>query len=146
MTRIKIDLPENLVWVCRLPIRITDINYGGHAGNDSIVALVHEARVQFLKQLGYGELELEGIGLIMSDLAVEFKAEMFYGDTVNIYMKAGDFTRVGFDLYYQLRKTEGEVETIAVNAKTGMICYDYERKKTVGLPDAVKVRLEHAGE
>jgi acyl-CoA thioester hydrolase len=141
MPRIKIDLPENLHFVCSLPVRITDLNYGGHVGNDRIVALVHEARVQFLKRLGYGELEIESVGLIMSDLAVSFQAELFYGDTVNVYMKAADFTRVGFDFYYRLSKTSNEKEITVATAKTGMVCFDYMNKKPVGLPETVKIKL-----
>lgn len=143
MPRIKIELPENLEWVCRLPVRITDINYGGHAGNHSIVAMVHEARVQFLQKRGYGELELEGTGMIMSGLLVEFKAELFYGDLVDVYMVAGDFSRVGFELYYRLMKVTETGDVPAVHAQTGMVCYNYEQKKVAALPDAARRRLNN---
>lgn len=144
MSRIKIELPEKMAFTGSLTVRITDINYGGHAGNDSIVAMIHEARVQFLKKLGYGELELENAGLIMSDLAVEYKTELFHGDVLNMYVAAGDFSRIGFGLYYQLKKVTGEQETIAANARTGMICYDYNLKKAVALPGAARIKLENA--
>lgn len=144
MARIKIELPEQMVLVCRLQVRITDINYGGHAGNDRIVGFVHEARVQYFKQMGYDELDIEGVGTIMSDVAVEYKAELFQGDQLNVYMGAGDFTRIGFDLYYQLRKVSGQTETVAANAKTGMICYDYNLRKVASLPGKVRIRLENA--
>ena len=60
MARIKIDLPDNFSFTTSIPIRITDVNYGGHVGNDTILSLIHEARMQFLKQLGYSELEFAG--------------------------------------------------------------------------------------
>ena len=73
MARIKIELPENSIASFTIPVRITDINYGNHVGNDSFVAIIHEARMQWLKQYGYTELQVEAVGLIMSDLAVEFQ-------------------------------------------------------------------------
>ena len=82
MARIKIDLPDNFSFTTSIQVRITDINYGGHVGNDAILSLVHEARMQFLKQLGYTELEFAGVGLIMADAAIEFRNELFYGDVV----------------------------------------------------------------
>jgi len=34
MQRIKIDLPEFFSFTTPIKIRITDLNYGGHVGND----------------------------------------------------------------------------------------------------------------
>lgn len=141
MSRIKIEQPDSYSFSVLIPIRITDINYGGHAGNDSIVSLIHEARLQFLEHHGFKELELESVGLIMSDLVVEFKAELFYGDTVTISVTATDFSRIGFDLFYKFEKESKNNKIIAVMAKTGMICYDYNTKKVTGLPESVKQKL-----
>ena len=52
MERIKINLPETFTFSTIIKIRITDINYGGHVGNDSFLSLVHEARLQFLASNG----------------------------------------------------------------------------------------------
>src|ERR1700692_663956 len=100
MARIKIELPESLSFVTLIPIRITDLNYGGHVGNDTILSLIHEARMQFLTHFGYTELNVAGTALIMGDVAIEFKKEIFYGDKVLVSVAAGDFSRVGFILYY----------------------------------------------
>ena len=42
MARIRIDCPDNFSFSCQIPIRINDINYGGHVGNDSLLSLVLE--------------------------------------------------------------------------------------------------------
>ena len=70
MARIKIDLPQNFSFRTEIPVRITDINYGGHAGNDTILSLIHEARMQFLANSGYSELNFEGTSLIMADVGI----------------------------------------------------------------------------
>lgn len=61
MSSLKSQLPSQFSFHCDIALRITDLNYGGHVGNDRIMALLQEARVQFLAQKGYSELELEGI-------------------------------------------------------------------------------------
>ena len=137
MARIRIELPEQFNFSIKIPIRITDLNYGGHVGNDTVLSLIHEARVQFLKSFGYAELDLEGVGLIMSDAGIEFKAELFYGDIVSAFVTATNFSKVGFDLYYKLMRNE----TIVSVAKTGMICYNYGTKKVVSVPSGVKEKL-----
>src|ERR1035437_284424 len=139
MPRIKIDLPEKFFNISiNIPVRITDINYGDHVGNDSLVAIIHEARMQFLQHYGFTELNIEGIGLIMSDIIVEFKNESFYKDIVDIKMGRGDISKVSFELFYRLITIRNNEEIIIANAKTTMVCYDYKLKKVVALPEKLK--------
>lgn len=142
MARIKLQIPENVIGKFVIPVRITDINYGNHLGNDAFVSIVHEARMQWLHKLGYTELAIEGVGLIMSDLAVEFKNESFYGDVVEVVLSAGEISRVGFELYYQLFTNRTSEKILLANAKTGMICFDYDAKKTSAIPEKLKQILE----
>jgi acyl-CoA thioesterase FadM len=141
MARIKIDIPDNFSFSTSIPIRITDINYGNHLGNDAVLSIIHEARMQFLKHYGLSELNFDGAGLIMSDAAIEFKNEGFYGEMIVAYVTAGEFTKVGFDLFYKLTKKIGEKEVIITLAKTGMICYNYDTKKVVAVPEEAKNKL-----
>jgi acyl-CoA thioesterase FadM len=142
MARIKIDLPANFTFSTTIPVRITDINYGGHVGNDTILSLLHEARVQFLAHHGYKELDLAGAELIMSDVAIEFKNELFYGDAITAWVTSGDFTKVSFDLFYKFEKAGSDKPAVIATAKTGMVCFNYEKKKVVAVPDEVKEKLK----
>ena len=146
MARIKIGLPDNFSFSTSIPVRITDINYGGHAGNDTILSLIHEARVQFLKTYGYTEVEFEGVGMIMSDAGIEFKNELFYGDLVIVSVTATDFSKVSFDIYYKLEKVLGQAQDdkkiLVAIAKTGMVCYDYKNKKIVAVPEEARKKLQ----
>lgn len=144
MARIKIDCPPVFSFSTLIPVRITDINYGGHAGNDAVLSLIHEARMQFLKKHGYAELGFAGIGLIMRDVGIEFKQELFYGDTVIASVAAGEFSQVSFDIYYKLEiaaQRPGDKTRLAALAKTGMVGYDYKSKKVAVLPEEAKQAL-----
>ena len=141
MARIKIDLPDNFSFTCEIPVRITDINYGGHAGNDAILSIIHEARMQYLNKMGYTEMQFAGTGMIMADVAIEFKGELFYSDRVFASVTAGAISKIGFDLFYKLEKeTNGKKLPVAF-AKTGMICYDYQRKKIVAVPEEARSKM-----
>jgi acyl-CoA thioesterase FadM len=142
MSRIKIHFPSDFYFCTTIPVRITDLNYGGHVGNDTILSIIHEARVQFLNPLGYEELNIGGVGIIMSDVAIEFKSELFYGDVIKAYVTAGEVTGAAFDLYYKLEKESNQDRAIIAIAKTGMVCYDYNKKKIVAIPAEVKSRLK----
>ena len=141
MPRTKLLLPENFNFTANIPVRITDLNYGGHVGNDSILSLIHEIRVQFLHHHGYDELNLAGVGLIMADVTIEFKHELFYGEILRASVAAAEFSRIGFDLYYKLEKQTGEKWVSVTHARTGMVCYDYSLKKIAGVPKEVCSKL-----
>src|SRR4051794_11665965 len=136
MARIKLTLPEQFSFVTTIPIRITDLNYGAHVGNDTILTLIHEARVQYLRSLGFEELNVAGVGLIMSDAAIEFKAQLYYGTFLKAHVAAAEFTRAGFDLYYKLVIESEMGETVIALAKTAMVCFDYSTNKVVAVPEA----------
>ena len=134
MARVKIDIPKGILAIIIIPIRITDINYGNHVGNDSFVGILHEARVIWLSKHNYTELNIGNVGLIMSDIQIEFKKESFYGDIIEVQISAGEVSKIGFELYYQLFTTRNNERLLLLNAKTGMICYDYTYKKVAPIP------------
>ena len=141
MPRTKLVLPEHFSFTTEIPVRITDLNYGGHVGNDSILSILHESREQFLRSHDYRELDLAGVGLIMSDVTIEFKNELFYGDILRASVTASEFYRVGFDLYYKLEKKVADKWVTVSTARTGMVCYDYKLKKLVAVPKEAMNRL-----
>jgi acyl-CoA thioester hydrolase len=143
MARIKLTLPQHFKFSTNIPVRITDLNYGAHVGNDTILSLLHEARVQYLQSAGLSELNFAGVGLIMGDVAIEFKNELFYNNSLKAFVTADDFSRVGFDLYYKLVIEKEGKETLIAQAKTGMVCYDYNNKKVAQVPEEAKEKLSN---
>jgi len=140
MPRIKITIPEKFIFKTEIPIRITDINYGGHLGNDSLLSIIHEARVRFLNHLGYSESDVEGVGIIMIDSAIEYKSEGFYGDELLVEIAINDFTGIGCDFVYRLSNKK-TLREIAV-AKTGIVFFDYNKRKTAPVPPEFKKKIE----
>ncbi len=135
------QLPEQFPFSTQLRIRVTDLNYGGHVGNDTFLSLLHEARLQYLQHHGYTELSLAGCGIIMADAAIEYKQELLQGHVIQVSVAAGGFDKMGFDLYYLVTLLLPEGNKIAAKAKTGIICYDYARQKKTGVPAEVVEKL-----
>lgn len=142
MQRIKIEQPTEYTFSTHISIRIGDVNYGNHVGNDAFLSLLHEARMQYLLSLGYTELSMGGVALIMADAAIEFKAEMHYGDVVKIEIEATGFTRLGFDLVYKMTIEKDGQSKLAGLAKTGMLCFDFASKKIKAIPTEVLHKLQ----
>jgi acyl-CoA thioesterase FadM len=138
MTRLKIDLPEKLLTSVSVAVRITDINYGNHVGNNAIVEIIHEARVQFLQKHNFTELNIAGTALIMSELLIQYKGESFYNDLLAINIYSGEISRVAFELFYKISAKRNEQQILIALAKTGMVCYNYKIKKVCTVPEELK--------
>jgi acyl-CoA thioester hydrolase len=138
MSRIKITLPSSSSERVSIPVRITDLNYGNHVGNDAIVSILHEARVQWLNKAGFDELRFAGQSLIMAGLSVEFIQESFYGDILEVDISCGEISAAGFELYYHLQSERNNRMTSIARAKTDMVCYNYELRKVTPLSTEAK--------
>jgi acyl-CoA thioester hydrolase len=133
MARAKLELPEKFLFYTDIPVRIGDINYGGHLGNDAVLALAHEARVRFLKQHGWSELNIEGKSTIMADAVIVYKSEAFQGDVMVVEVTVADLTTSGCDFLFRLANKASGKEVARV--KTGIVFYDYEHHKVVQMPE-----------
>ncbi|MBA4055991.1 MAG: thioesterase, partial [Marivirga sp.] len=108
MARLQIDLPEIFLFRTELTVRASDLNYGGHVGNDTMLTLLQEARIRLYRQLGFkDELSFEGsIGQIIADAAIQYKSESFLGDILVIEIAVSDFNKYGFDMLYRVTNKE----------------------------------------
>ncbi len=136
MARVKIELPADWAFSIDIPVRITDINYGNHLGNDSFLSILHEARMRWIHQWGWTELNIEKTGLIMVDIAVRFKAESHFGDVLRIQLAAVEWTNLGFDLVYLATNAATGAEV--ARAQSGMIFFDYTTRRLTSMPAAFK--------
>lgn len=141
MARIRIELPEKSIASLTIPVRITDINYGNHVGNNALVEIIHEARVQFLAHHHFTELDAGGTALIMNELLVEFKNESFYQDLLEVKIYSGEISKKSFELFYLITVLRDDKTIIIAHAKTGMVCYNYEQKKVDSLPEKLRLIL-----
>lgn len=135
MARVQIELPGSWLFRTRMDVRVTDVNYGGHLGNDRVLGLAHEARVRWLASCGLSEKDVGGVGLIMADAALVFRGEAFLGDELEVAVGAIEVRRSSFDLVYLLTRPVDAVEIALV--KTGMVCFDYTARKVSRLPQGL---------
>ena len=135
MARIKVDLPDNFIFTAEIPLRISDINYGGHLGHDVFLPIAHEARVRFLDKMGYSEMDLENYGIMISGVVIEYIKESFYGDDLIVNIGVNNYHRYGFDIVYQMLSKNDNSEICRVI--TALVLYDYNVRKVARLPDQV---------
>ena len=147
MARIQFELPEQFLFSTDIPIYISHVNQGGHLDNAQLLSLVSEARLRFFRWLGYrGELDIEGLSIVVGDMMAQYKSEAFYGETLQIDMVPDDFNKYGFDLVFRLRDKDSGREV--ARGKTGVVFVGDAPeggKKVAPLPAAFHARLQARG-
>jgi 4-hydroxybenzoyl-CoA thioesterase len=139
MPRIHIDLPETFAFRTEVPLMLSHINYGGHLDNALLLTLVSEARVRFFRSLGYQELDVEGVGIVVADAALQYKSEAFHGETMVIEMAAWEFGKYGCDLPWRMSDLASGREV--ARGKSGIVFLDYSTRKIAPVPPAFQAKV-----
>jgi len=133
MPRIRLTEQEAYELHYTLQVRPQDINYSGHVGNDNLIAMTGAARAFAFHEMGVSELDLgDGrTGVIMTDLAVNYRAEAFLFDELSIDTHFAEVGRSGFRMFHRVRK---ESRTVAL-VEAGFATFNYREKRVSPVPD-----------
>lgn len=125
---------DKFTFATEIDVRISDINYGGHLGNDRYLSLFQDARLRYLQQFGYSEISIgDNTSLIMSQAHIDFKAEAFWGDRLKIYVRVAVIQTIKFKFEYLLVSHDDAKKVIATGY-TEMVGFDYPARKIKKLP------------
>lgn len=141
MSRLVINIPEVICFSHTLEVRIYDINHGQHLGHDRLISLLHEARSRFFQSLGYEELDIDGIGIVIADLQVVYLGEAFAGEQVKVDISLDSFASKSVAMYYHV--SEVQSGRLIAKAKTGIVFFDYAERTAVLMPESFRVRFVH---
>ena len=108
-------------------VTISDINYGGHMGNERALLLFQQSRIELFKSLGVTEINVgDNVGTIQKDAHVYYKGEVYLGDELTIIIKNIDIKKTSLNFIYSVEKREGK---IVLEGSTIIVAFDYEKKK-----------------
>lgn len=140
MPRVKLEEQPDYEFHYEVTLQVRDINYGGHLGNDALIGLLHEARLALLRQLGCTEMTLadDQTGIILGDLVVNYRAEGFMFDRLNLDSHLGEIGRNSFRIFHRVTRDK----TLIALAETGIVTFNYRERKIVPVPEGFINRLQ----
>ena len=139
MTRLHVAIPEEFLFRMERTVGLSDINYAKHLDSVSMVKILHEARLQFLASLGFTEANVYGLGLVVSDLSVDYISESFANDRLIIDVGVSKFTRHGFDIGFKV--SNKALETIVCNGNFGLVFFDFDKHQLASVPSGFEEKL-----
>ncbi len=126
---------EGFRFVMPYRVRISDINYGGHVSNAAVLSFFQDGRIGYLQEIGsFSEQDIGGCGIILPEANVQYKAEMFLGEELQIGVRIEELRRSSFIMSYRIER-QGEV---TVEGTTALVAFDYQERKVRRLPEAFR--------
>lgn len=122
---------ENL-YEMEYKVIVSDINYGGHMGNERALIIFQQARMEWLNSIGFDEADLgEGKGMIQLESHVYYLKEVLLGEILKCIVKEVNVIKNSFEIIYEVLN---EKEETAIKGSTKMMAFDYERKRVARIP------------
>ena len=139
MPRIKLKKNSSYEFQYRTQIKVRDLNYAGHLGNDSLVGILHEARADLFNHLNAAELDLgDGTtGIVLTDLVINYLGEGHMFDELTVMSHVDEIEKTGFRVFHY---AINENRPIAL-AESGIRAFDYQKRKIVKIPKIFLDRL-----
>lgn len=141
MPRIKLIEKPAYSYTANCIVRFDDINMGGHVDNARLAVFLNEARIRYLKEFGsagwdMGDLET---GIIIADLVINFRAEIFYGNELAIDCEIDEIDEKSFRMFFRVRNNG----VIAALAESGIVGVNIKEKKSGRIPEAFVEKIVH---
>jgi acyl-CoA thioester hydrolase len=116
---------QNFAYVHHERVRFRDVDALGHVNNAVFLTYLEEARIGFLHPIG-----AEASGMILARVEIDFRAPLRMGDEIEVGVRPRKVGTKSFELEYEVRRGE----TVAAEAKTVLVSFDYETGRPVEVP------------
>ncbi|HMJ00850.1 MAG TPA: thioesterase family protein [Gaiellaceae bacterium] len=123
---------EGFDFVHRETVRFRDVDSMGHVNNAVFLTYIEEARIAYLLPFG-----AEVTNMILARVEIDFRAPLRVGDEIEIGVRPAAVGTKSFELEYEVRSAD----TVAAEAKTVIVSFDYEAGQSVEVPRAWREAL-----
>ena len=129
---------DGFKFVMPYDVRVADVNYGAHVSNAAVLSFFQDARIAYLQQFGYSELDIGGCGIILPEAHVKYRAEMFLGDRLQIGVRTELLQKSSFVMMYRIER-DG---IVTAEGTTSLVAFNYSKRKPVRLPKEFRLSVE----
>ncbi len=129
-----------MAFAVEIPVRFRDLDGMGHVNNAVYFTYLEIARTEYYREMRGGIESLDEFEFILARAACDFKAPIGLSENVLVTVWP---TRIGdssFTFRYEIRGKE--TGTLFGAAETVQVAYDYQARKPIPIPPALRGKLE----
>lgn len=126
---------QDFIFTIPYAVRVADVNYGGHVANSAVLNFFQDARIAYLQNLGFTEMDIgDGCGIILPEAQVRYLAEMFLSDQLQIGVRIVRLGRSSFVMEYRIERDA----RVVAEGSTTLVAFDYDSRKPKRLPQVFR--------
>ncbi len=121
-------------------VRFSETDMYGHVNNTKVFAYFEYARIEYFKALGF-DFANGPTGknmLVVADIQCDYLNQVFFDETLTIYVKAASLGNSSMDLHYLVKNEKDEV---CYTGRGTLVQLNYETGKGVPLLEEQKKLL-----
>ena len=124
----------------RIEVRFRDCDAMGHVNNAVYFTYFEQARAVMAETLGLRrELAQAGLGVILAHASCDYKAQVVFGDQVDVGMRTVALGRTSFTSEFEALRVRDDA-VVAVG-KAVQAVFDYDAGRTMPIPDGLRAKL-----
>ncbi|MBI4932059.1 MAG: acyl-CoA thioesterase [Bacteroidetes bacterium] len=125
-----------------IQIRFKDVDMMGHVNNANHFTYLEIARAKYFDDVVAEEVNWSKEGIILAKLLCNYKMPILFKDKVFVYTKCAKIGNKSFELDYKIIKEENSKEIILAEASSVQVCFDYEKKENILMPEKWRKKIE----
>jgi acyl-CoA thioester hydrolase len=130
---------EGFEHVYELSPRFRDTDAMGHINNAVYVTYLEVARQEYWRAFSR-ETDYRRVPFILAHVSIDFRSEALVNENLLLAIRCGGIGTKSFTFEYQIR--EQTDLRLVVEASSVQVCYDYERKRSIPVPDDLRRAIE----
>ncbi|MFM2206035.1 MAG: hypothetical protein RL213_10 [Bacteroidota bacterium] len=108
----------------------------GHVNNACYLSYLEQARIRYFNELVGWEWDWGKDGIILAKAEVVYRQPIHLHDPLRVMTRCSRIGDKSMTLEYRLIRQKNDSETLLAEASTVIVCFDYEKKLTVRVPDS----------
>ena len=107
----------------QVPVRFSETDMFGHVNNTVVFTYLEYARIEYLRAIKL--MNKEGNIPVVADIQCDYIRQMYFGETITIYVKVAHVGNSSVDIHYLGKNEKDEIvftargTIVQINAKTG---------------------------
>ena len=119
--------------------RFRDTDAMGHINNAVYVTYIEVARQEYWRAFSR-EQDYRRVPFILAHVSIDFRSEAMVRELLVLHIRCGSIGTKSFTFEYEIR--DAESGRLVVEAASVQVCYDYDAKRSIPVPDELRQRLE----
>lgn len=143
----RIVSPDQSTWLSMfrfntpIKIRFSETDAFGHVNNISYFIYFEQARVDYLQELGIDRelLTNKDFLVVTADLYCQYLEEIYFGEEIDVKLRAAKLGRSSFDLEYAIVKKSNN--RLAAVGRGAIVFIGRQDKKSAPIPQHLREKL-----